>query len=150
MGDRQGAKGKGESMTSREAAAVIRAMSESLTAQPNQFELQINVTGQSGVSHGGTGISATAIGGGPGSKTIGQQVFASMGNVEIQQGKQDFNSQLNALIVTLNRIADGLESPTPDKGALRRLYESLLGTWVPGVITSVIRRVLSATIGLPS
>jgi hypothetical protein len=51
-------------MTSNEAAAVIRAMSRSLAANPAQFDIQINMTGQQVTSHGGTGIQIAATGGG--------------------------------------------------------------------------------------
>ena len=123
-------------------------MAESLATQPGQFRIQVSVTGQKVVSHGGTGLSITATGGAAGSTTIGQRISASIGDVEIQQGTQAFDSRLHQLVDTLNQIAAELETPSPNRGRLKGLYQSLLGTWVPGVITSVIGNVLGADLGL--
>jgi hypothetical protein len=95
-------------MTTVEAAQVVRAISGSVRTNPGQFQIHIQITGQSVVSHGGTGLSITAIGGGPGSSTTGQKV------------------------------------------AVRPIYDGLVGTWVPGVIISVVGNVLtSALFGKP-
>ena len=135
-------------MTSHEAATVIRAISESLTTQPGQFKIEVSIIGQKVTSHSGVGLSITATGGAAGSKTIGQNVSVSTGNIEIKQGTQAFHTQLQSLIETLNKIANELETQSPNKGQLKDLYQSLLGTWVPGVITSVIGNVLGSAIGL--
>ena len=135
-------------MTPKEAAAVIQAMSQSLVSQPGQFNIQVNITGQQVVSHGGTGLNITATGGGAGSTTIGQKVSAQAGTVQIQQGTRAFDTQLQALVETLNKIAAELDTPSPDSGKIHSLYKSLLGTWVSGVITSVIGNILGAALGL--
>ena len=135
-------------MTTNEAADVIRSMSQSLASQPGQFKITVNVTGQQVTSYGGTSLNISAVGGASGSKTIGQSVAASGGSMQIQQGQQAFDAAMRNLVDTLNCIATELEVPSPDKSKINSVYKSLLGTWVPGVITSVIGNVLSAAIGL--
>jgi hypothetical protein len=135
-------------MTPKEAAAVIQAISQSLVSQPGQFTIQVNTTGQHNVFQGGGKFQVTAIGGGAGSRTVGQKVSAQIGTIEIQQGTRAFDTELQALVETLNKIANELDAPSPDSGKIHSLYKSLLDTWVPGVITSVIGNVLQAALGL--
>jgi len=112
-------------MTPKEAAAVIQAMSQSLVSQPGQFNIQVNITGQHVVSHGGTGLNITTTGGGAGSTTIGQQVSAQTGAVEIQQGTRAFDTQLQALVETLNKLAAELNTRSPDSEKIQRMHKSL-------------------------
>ena len=137
-------------MKTDEAAAVVRGMIASLRDEPDQFHISINVTGQSVTSYGGTGLSIKAVGGGPGSSTIGQKVTASTGDIEIARtrGAQALDQQHSALLDSLDAIAAQLEAKTPDIGKIRGLYNSLVGTWVPGVVTSVLASVLMQTVGL--
>jgi len=135
-------------MTATEAAKIVRAMSESLTRQPDQFNIEIQMVGQSVVSHGGIGMNISATGGGPGSTTTGQNVSVSFGDVQIRQANEGFNSALATLVSKLEALAAELERSTPDEGRLRTAYRSLLDTWVPGVITSVVGNVLFAALHL--
>jgi len=64
-------------METDEAVAIIRAMADSLAHDPSQFDWSVMVVGQKIVSHGGTGLVATAIGGAPGSQAIGNFASAS-------------------------------------------------------------------------
>ncbi len=66
-------------MEIEEAVSIIEEMIQSLKNNPNQFHININVTGQHITSHGGTGLSITTTGGGPGSTTIGEIVSARGG-----------------------------------------------------------------------
>ncbi len=102
------------------------------------------------MSHGGTGLHIQATGGGPGSKTIGQQVSLNGSHIEIgrQRGLAAMEQQLQALVGVLDTIVEQLKADTPDKSIVSRAYESLKGIWVPGVITSVLGYVLSKSIGL--
>jgi hypothetical protein len=137
-------------MNAREGAEIVRAISDSLRANPAQFQMNITVTGQRVTSHGGTGVRITAVGGGPGSTTIGQKVSLDGASIEISQARasEAMTQQLEALVDILDKIARELESPSPDKPMLERTYRSLVGTWVPGVITSVIGNVLTKAVGL--
>jgi len=137
-------------MTSREAAEIIRSMGAALIADPSQFHISVNVVGQQVTSYGGTGLQVTAVGGGPGSTTVGQVVSVDGAQVTInqQRGAQAVDQQLRALINSLNTIASELESPAPNRGTIERIYQSLLHTWVPGVITSVIGNLLCRVAGL--
>ena len=132
-------------MENAEAANIIRSVANSIRNNPGQFHIEINVTGQHVESHGGTGSSITAIGGGAGSNTIGQIVSVDGSQINIAQkmGNQAMDEQLRQLANALDSIAVQLESPSPDKGIIKRTYESLKNTWVPGVITSVIGNVLT-------
>jgi hypothetical protein len=137
-------------MEINEAVVILESLTQSLRDNPSQFHITVNVTGQKITSHGGTGLSITATGGGIGSTTIGQTVSLDGAGIEISQGrgKQAMNDQFNALIQTLTQIIDQLREPSPDRGIISRLYESLRNTWVPGVITSVVGSVLAGAIGL--
>jgi hypothetical protein len=137
-------------MNARDGAEIVRAIRDSLRANPAQFQLNINVTGQRVTSHGGTGVRITAVGGGPGSTTIGQKVTLDGASVEIAQAHatEAINQQFEALVNALDVIARELEASSPDKSILERVYRSLGGTWVPGVITSVIGNVLGKVVGL--
>ena len=66
-------------MEIEEAVSIIEEMIQSLKNNPNQFHINVNVTGQQITSQGGTGLIITATGGGPGSTTIGEIVSASGG-----------------------------------------------------------------------
>jgi hypothetical protein len=133
-----------------EAAAVIRGIADSIRQNPAQFHINVTVVGQQVTSHGGTGLSIHAVGGGPGSTTIGQTVSLQGAQVKISQqhATQALEQQFQALLTSLDTMASHLEAQAPDKGVLSNLYHSLLNTWVPGVITSVLGTVLSKAIGM--
>ncbi len=137
-------------MEINEAVTILESLTQSLKDNPSQFHITVNVAGQRITSHGGTGLSITATGGGRGSTTIGQVVSLDGSHIEISQkrGKQAMDEQFNALLEILTQIVDQLKAPSPDKGAISRLYESLKNTWVPGVIVSVVSSVLTHAIGL--
>ena len=137
-------------MNAKEAADVIRGIAKSIVDNPSQFHISVNVVGQQVTSHGGIGLSISAVGGGLGSTTVGQSV--SMGGAQVtiaqERGVQAIEQQFQALLDSLSAIATQLESNSPDRGAINRIYRSLVDTWVPGVITSVVGNVLSKAIGL--
>ena len=137
-------------MEIKEAITILESLTQSLRDNPSQFHIMVNVTGQKITSHGGTGLSITATGGGIGSTTIGQVVSSDGSQIEISQkhGQQAMNDQFNVLLQTLTQIIDQLKEPSPDKGVISQLFESLKNTWVPGVIISVVGSVLTSAIGL--
>ncbi len=137
-------------MDSIEAANIIETIIASIKDNPSQFHINVNVTGQRVTSHGGTGLSISATGGGAGSTTIGQVVTADGSQIQIaqQKGIRAMNDQLDALINTLSEIAQQLKSATPDKELLSRLHTSLKDTWVPGVIVTVVGSILTKALGL--
>lgn len=137
-------------MTPIEAAEVIEAMASALRANPQQFHINISVIGQRVTSYGGIGMKVTAVGGGPGSTTIGNQVTMGGAQVEIsqQQGVQAMNEQFGALLQTLQDVATQLRAPAPDRGRIQRAIDSLKGTWVPGAITSAVVALVAKALGL--
>jgi Trk-type K+ transport system membrane component len=137
-------------MNLTEAAKVIDEIINSIKDNPAQFQLSINVIGQQVTSHGGTGMSISVTGGGPGSTTIGNKVTVGGASVEIaqQRGKQAMNEQFNALLNTLNAISEQLKVREPDKSLIQRLTSSLKNTWVPGVIVGVVSNVVTAALGM--
>jgi hypothetical protein len=134
----------------REAADIIQAIGDSLRSDPHQFQISVRVSGQTITSHGGTGLSITASGGGPGSTTVGQVVSVDGTQIEIAQDKavQAMTDQVAALIDSLDEIAAELRSPSPDKSRIQRIFDSLRDTWVPGLILGVLSNALSGAIGL--
>jgi hypothetical protein len=137
-------------MNAQEAADIVRSISKSIRENPAEFRVNISIVGQQVTSHGGTGQSISAVGGGSGSTTIGQRVGLSGTSVRISQdfATEAMNQELKALVDSLDAIAIELESASPNKSKLEKIYNSLKGEWVPGVITSVIGNVLSKVIGL--
>jgi hypothetical protein len=138
-------------MTVLEAAEIVEAIRDSIAGSPGQFHLNINVTGQQVMMRGpGTGISITTVGGGPGSRTVGQSVTVGGGQVSIAQQQADtaIRHQMQALASALNDISAQLRSAHPDKTVIDRIYRSLMNTWVPGVVTSVLGNILSHGLGL--
>ncbi len=137
-------------MENKEAISILEEMIQSIKNNPNQFYINIQVTGQKVTSYGGTGLKITATGGGPGSTTIGQKVSMNGADIQISQnrGKQAMNAQFNALLQTLDKIVEQFQSSSPDKNVISKLYDSLKNNWVPDVIISIIGLVLKKTIGL--
>ena len=136
-------------MNTAEAADLVDEIRSSIRGNPSQFHIQINVTGQSVVSHGGTALRVSATGGAAGSTTIGQQVLVGGSPVVIaqQRGQQAMDAQMQALQEVLSALSAQLRASQPDKSVVKDLYEQLKDTWVPGVITSVVGSVVAKTIG---
>ncbi len=137
-------------MGPEEAAAVVQAMSDSLRSDPHQFYVSVNVVGQNITSYGGTGLEITAIGGGPGSSTVGQEVSLDGAAIRVSkdQAEQAMREEVTALVNSLDAIAVELRSSSCDKSEIQSILDSLKDTWVPGVIIGVLSNVLSAAIGL--
>jgi len=137
-------------MNEKEAAEIIDAMVDSIRINPNLFQIEINVTGQS-ISNvsGGTGLSVSATGGAPGSITIGQRISMNGTQIRIAQkaGHDAMNQQIQFLIDSLCTISNELRSQRPDTNKISRAYQSLKNTWVPSLITSVLGSILAQTIG---
>ena len=135
-------------METCDAIQVIDAIRQSIVREPSQFKITVNVTGQTIESHGGTGLSITAIGGGIGSTTIGQKV--SLDGVQIKiaraKGMEAMDHEMQKVAKTLDTITAQLESGTPDKSVITGVYKNLMNSWVPGVITSVLGSVLATWI----
>ena len=137
-------------MTPHEAADLITVIRSEIIKNPNQFTVEISITGQNIVSNGGIGMNVSVTGGGPGSHTIGNQV--SMGGANIQLAQKQVNGamteQLNSLIAVLDKIILEIKNQNPDKSKIQTLINSLKNTWVPGVIIGVIGNAVSKSIGV--
>jgi len=138
-------------MNKKEAAAIIDLMIKSIKTNPNQFQIEINVIGQS-ISNvsGGIGLDVSATGGEPGSTTIGQQVSVDGSQIRIAQkaGNHAMKKQMQTLIDSLAAISNELKSQNPDKKRISKVYQSFKGTWVPSLITSVLAHILTQGIGM--
>ena len=135
-------------MDRTEAAKLIQDIADSLKHHPDQFHLQVSGVGAIGIARGGgTGISSTAIGGGPGSTAIGLQatVRGGEGGIQVVRGRADERTRQLVLELAqeLISIARELRLSSPDVGRIRRIFDSLMNTWVPGVITSMLANVLT-------
>ena len=133
-----------------QAADIVQTISESLKSNPDQFHINITVTGQQITSHGGTGLKIDATGGGPKSTTVGQIVSMDGAQIEILRGKanQAMTEKITALINSLDVISEEFRSSSPDKSIIQHRIDSLRGTWVPGVISGVLSNILSSAIGI--
>lgn len=137
-------------MQNHEAAELIEAIATSLRADPAQFQISVRVVGQQITSYGGTGMSINVTGGAVGSRTVGNQVSVNGASVQIAHGQANaaVQEQIAALCGQLEQMAGELRKPSPDQGALRAAYDSLKGTWVPGVIIGVLGNLLSKAVGI--
>ena len=137
-------------MKTDEAVKIIKSIINSIKESPDQFKIHVSVTGQSIVSHGGTGLQITATGGGPNSTTIGQQVSVKSGDVEIsnQKAAKALDEQFTALVNSLESICQEIQKDNPDTNIVTSIYQSLKNTWVPGIIISVLGNVLSMALGI--
>ncbi|MDP5165530.1 hypothetical protein [Pseudomonas syringae] len=134
-------------MNYKEAAGIVRSMADSIQGNPAQFKIEVSVIGQSIVSNGGIGLQVSAVGGGPGSTTIGNQVTLGGAQVKFatQAADRAIGEQLTGLVKALNDVADQFESEKPDKGVIQSIIASLAGTWVPPVISAAITAVTGMT-----
>lgn len=136
-------------MDAIQASLVLDSLAESINANPDQFSIQVNVIGQSVVTHGGIGMSVSVAGGGPGSVTVGNSVRMDGGSIEIASGKANaaMVQQMSALAESLSQISQQLKSGNPDKGVIRSIIDSLQKSWVPTTITAVVSVVTKAVLG---
>lgn len=135
-------------MTRTEAAEIVELIAKSLNDNPGQFNLSVNLTGQQITSYGGTGLQVTAMGGGPGSNTIGQQVSVSGADLRIEQSKAEFREEVVSVVSTMMQLAEKLREETPDSSQIQESLQSLKKTWIPGVIIGVIGNVVTKALGL--
>ena len=137
-------------MKASEAAEVIDAISRSMRENPTQFHFTVNVAGPSTpVYGGGIGASVPRVGGGIGTAVTGPNVLLSSADITIAQGRgtRAFVQKLEELASALADLAQQLRSPQPDRPRIERLVASMTGTWVPGVVTSVVGKVVSMAMG---
>ncbi|MBU2008738.1 MAG: hypothetical protein KJ624_02640 [Chloroflexi bacterium] len=137
-------------MEIREAAELIEAIAKSLAENPSQFNFEIHVIGTQAIARGGgTGLSVTAVGGGPGSITTGFVSSLSGANIEIAQKAANaaIQQDMSALVKALDNLAAELRSTTPDKKRISAVLDSLKQSWIPNVITSVIANIITKTLG---
>jgi len=132
------------------ACQLVEAIRDSIVAEPSQFHIAVEVTGQKNVSHGGTALQITATGGAAGSTTLGQKVSVDGAQIEItrQKGTAAMQQQMKALVNALDELAQELKSNKPDKTIIARICERLKQSWVPGVITSVVSCAVAKWVGL--
>ncbi len=138
-------------MTPSEGASLLQAVADSISKNPGQFRFEISITGTRATAiGGGTGLSVTTTGGGPGSHTIGYQSPVSGQSIQIAQKAADeaVQHQMESLVTQIQTIADELRKQQPNPEALRKIYDSLLNTWVPGVITSIVGTVLTTALNI--
>ena len=136
-------------MDVKDASKIIDSIAESIKDHPNQFHIEVNVTGQSISSYGGIGAVISATGGAPGSTTIGQSVSMNGAQIEIaQKARTAMNQQLQSLVEALNQISSELKAQQPNKSKISGIYKSLKETWVPQLIVSVLGYILVKSIGI--
>jgi hypothetical protein len=137
-------------MDVKDASEIIDSIAESIKTHPNQFHIEVNVTGQSISSYGGIGAVISATGNAPGSTTIGQSVSMNGAQIRIAQkaGVTAMNQQLQGLVDALNQISSELKAKQPDKSKISGIYESLKGTWIPQLIISVLGNILVKSVGI--
>ncbi|XCY77446.1 hypothetical protein QLG25_14095 [Pseudomonas sp. CBR-F] len=132
-------------MERSEAVLIIRTLVESISAQPKQFNINVQATavGQSISTSGGIGMVVNATGGGPGSSVIGNQVRVGSADIKIAYEAADtaITQQMQGLIDSLSELAKQLESEKPDEGLIHKVISSLKDSWVPPLITAVVNAV---------
>lgn len=134
-------------MTNQEVAQILEGMANSLRENPSQFQFTVHVTtiGASGTAYGGgVGMMGIAQGGG-----TGIHASASTGSTQVgiaqKRGESAMGQKIQALADQLSAMAQEMKNDSPDKSKMEKMYESLKATWVPGVISSVVGNLLTAT-----
>jgi hypothetical protein len=138
-------------MKQTEAISIIQAIANSINTNPGQFQFEINVIGTSATgTSGGTGISVNVTGGGVGSNTIGFHSEVNGTNIQIAQktANEAIQREMAWLHSQMQTIIDELKSQSPNHDNLRKVYHSLVNTWVPGLIISVIGNILTMALGI--
>jgi len=139
-----------QSMNQTEAVSIIQAIIDSIKSDPSQFSFEISIIGTSATSiGGGTGLSVNAKGGAPGSHTIGFQSSVTDANIKIAQKSADekIRQEIAWLVDQLQTMIEELKSQSPSHDKLGKIHHSLINTWVPGVIISVIGNILTMALG---
>jgi hypothetical protein len=133
-------------MQPNEAADVVKAIADSIQANPGQFNLAVtvNVTGFNASNTGGVGFQANNSGG------IGFN--SGIGNTQIQFGQQEankaFEEERTALITRLKALEAQLREAAPDEPKVKSLADAVFASkWVPAVITSTVAALLKAILG---
>jgi hypothetical protein len=137
----------GEIMDKETAIKLIQVIVDSLENNPSQFNFEINVVGTSVVNKApGIGMAVNASGGGLGSTTIGLQSSVSASDVKISQKRanKEIQRQITELTTNLRAIIDELKKPKPDENKIKGFFQSLVGKWIPDVITKTIGGILAA------
>ena len=137
--------------TLEDILSVIDEAIDSLSQQPNQFALSINITGTTAMAQGGgTGLSVTAVGGGPGSSTIGFQ--SSIDGAQIQAAQSAVNNHLiseaDKAIQILRDLKTSLSSKNPEGDKVSSLLSNLKESYLPPIVTSIIVKLISFYLGM--
>lgn len=129
-----------------EAAELVETIAKSIAENPSQFHFEINIAGTRATAiGGGIGLSVQAVGGGPGSKTIGFQSNISGGNVKIAQKTANaaIGQEMSRLVEALSNLASELRSTTPNKKCIDAILDFLKQSWVPNAITSIVASIIT-------
>ncbi|AVX90041.1 hypothetical protein PkP19E3_17780 [Pseudomonas koreensis] len=138
-------------MNKNDAAIVIDSIISELNNNPNQFNLNVSIKniGVHGIGRdGGTGIRASAVGGGVGSTSIGMVGIASTGNMDFRISEGVADDKLKAEIKTftsaLEQISNQLKTEKPDKGLVDHLFGAVKDSIIPSVVKAVVAAVIAA------
>ncbi|MNV97614.1 hypothetical protein D3C71_1927590 [compost metagenome] len=95
-------------------------------------------------TNGGIGQVISAVGGGPGSTTIGNKVVFDGGSIDIgrERAGQAMSEQMSQLVGALEQIANEFRTGKPDRGFVQSTIDALGQTWVPPMITAVVKTVV--------
>ncbi|HSR12931.1 MAG TPA: hypothetical protein VLS90_15915 [Thermodesulfobacteriota bacterium] len=127
------------------AAKIIDDIVASLRTKPNQFQLDVKVNiSESPATADGGGIVAERV---PPFERCSVYSSATI-NIQIAQKNAEvaFSQEMTALQKTLTELAEEIRSKSPNEAKVRRIHNSMNGTWVPGVITSVVGDVISLVV----
>ena len=138
---------KEKKRASRDAA--VTAIDEailSLSTKPNQFSLSVSATGLNVVhsGSGGTGLSVTATGGGPGSQTTDLNITMDSHDIQIvqQTATKALVSESEKTIQILRDLKQALIGEIVDNSAVDSLLTNLKDTYVPPIISSIIGKLV--------
>lgn len=138
-------------MKANEAAEIIESMIASIEANPDQFNIEVNVTGLSVTANScATGLIVSAVGGEQGSTTTGMEISISSSQVDLAQkrGTEVMNQQIQTLVDSLSELANELRAKETGKAKVSKILRSLKDTWVPQIIIAVLSNILAKSIGI--
>ena len=137
-------------MNTQEAALLIKAILESMQANPTQFNFNVSVriVGAIGIGGaGGPGIVGIAQGGGIGFQASASSPTTAQIQIANQQANAEINAQASAALAALESIVQELRNQTLTSAKRDGFVAQLQNTWLPNVVVTLVAAILNSTLG---
>lgn len=134
-------------MKKEEIIDILNSIAESLTERPNQFNIEINLSGTSVSNQGGIGIIATAQA--PGS--IGYQSTVNANSsveIKIEKENSKIEEEILDCVLKIQLIISEINKNQPKKDVIVSALDYMKNKVLPAVIINVITKLVSNYINI--